>query len=114
MKIKNYLEVVAEPLSGAKGVNIRWLWSKSDGAPNFAMRLIEVEQGASTPNHTHPYEHEVYVLNGKGMVRTIQRNQMVAAGDTVMVFPDEKHQFVNLGSDTLRFLCAIPLPEQTV
>jgi quercetin dioxygenase-like cupin family protein len=37
------------------------------------------------------------------------REYLLEPGDTALVLPDERHQFVNAGSDVLRFLCAIPL-----
>ena len=47
MKIIDYKEVIAEVanMEGAKGVKVRWLISDKDKAPNFAMRLFEVEPG---------------------------------------------------------------------
>ena len=39
-----------EPEVVRKGVNIRWLMTRQDGAPNFAMRVIELARDSlSTP-----------------------------------------------------------------
>jgi quercetin dioxygenase-like cupin family protein len=56
-------------MDGAKNVYIRWLVSEKDGAPNFYLRMFRVEKGGYTPYHSHPYEHEVYVLSGSGIVK---------------------------------------------
>ena len=70
MKIARCEEVDCQPvdMEGASGCHVRWLLGEKDGAPNFAMRQFEVEPGGYTPKHYHPYEHEVYVLEGAGVV----------------------------------------------
>jgi hypothetical protein len=70
MKINHFAEINEKPveMEGASGCSVRWLVSESDGAPNFAMRRFEVAPGGYTPRHSHPYEHEVYVLEGEGVV----------------------------------------------
>ncbi len=110
MQVKRAETVPAEPVSGSPGASIRWLWAEKDGAPNFALRLIEVQPGASTPHHAHPYEHEVFVLSGRAnLLEGGGEAHPLGPGDTAIVMPDETHQFVNAGSDVLRFLCLIPL-----
>jgi len=55
---------------GAANVQIQWLIDESRGAPNFALRRFIVQPGGHTPRHQHPWEHEVYVLRGRGLVVT--------------------------------------------
>jgi quercetin dioxygenase-like cupin family protein len=109
MNVKQAYEVLAEPIEGLQGVTIRWLWAEQDGVPNFALRLFEVQPGASTFFHTHPYEHELYVLSGQAVLRSKDGERALAANDTAFVPENEGHQLVNTGRSTLRFLCAIPL-----
>lgn len=111
MDVKHSLNVSAEPVEGVPGVTVRWLWAAADGAPTFALRLFEVEPGAASPHHSHPYEHEVYILSGQGLLRGKAQQRSLNPGDTVLVLPDDEHQFINAGSEPLRFLCAIPLPK---
>jgi quercetin dioxygenase-like cupin family protein len=40
------------------------------GAPNFVMRLFEIDPDGYSPFHTHAWEHEVFVLEGEGTVLT--------------------------------------------
>ncbi|MBL9124228.1 MAG: hypothetical protein JNG90_11390, partial [Planctomycetaceae bacterium] len=70
MSVRHFAETPAEPvvMPGAQGCTVRWLVGARDQAPNFAMRQFEVEPGGFTPRHQHPYEHEVYVLEGQGVV----------------------------------------------
>ena len=109
MIVKNYRQVTLEPAEEAPGVTVRWVISDKDGAPNFAMRVFEVEPGAASPFHTHPWEHEVFILAGRGHVRDEDAETLFQEGDTVFVAPDEKHQFVNDGDTILRFICVVPL-----
>ena len=99
-------DVVTE--TGAEGARIRWLIAKGDGAPNFAMREIEVDPGGRTPYHSHPWEHEVFVLEGTGAVVSIRGEIPLGPGSVVFVPGGEEHNFVNPGRGTLRFLCLIP------
>jgi quercetin dioxygenase-like cupin family protein len=109
MNIKNSNEVSVEPVEGLPGVTVRWLWAAKDGVPNFALRLFEVQPGASTFYHTHAHEHEVYVLSGKAILRGKDGEHLLEPDDTVFVPGHDEHQFVNTGEDVLRFLCAVPL-----
>ncbi len=97
---------------GATKTTVRWLISRPEGAPNFSMRLFEVAPGGHTPLHTHPWEHEVFVLDGDVEVMTAEGPRPLAAGDAVLVLPEERHQFRNTGDGTARFLCIIPLPAE--
>lgn len=95
-------------MPGASGCRVRWLIGTADGAPNFAMRQFEVAPGGYTPRHSHPYEHEVFVLEGQGVVCEAEAEHALCAGAVIYVQPDEIHQFRNTGDQPLRFLCLIP------
>jgi uncharacterized cupin superfamily protein len=72
MQIKKLEEVAQAPVTmeGAAGCRVRWLVGDQDAAPNFAMREFELDPGGHTPRHFHPYEHEIYVLEGEGATRS--------------------------------------------
>jgi quercetin dioxygenase-like cupin family protein len=110
MKLNHYESVAQNPvdMEGAKGCSVRWLVGQQDGAPNFAMRQFEVAVDGHTPRHSHPYEHEVFVLEGEGEVVEGEKSHALRAGDVVFVAPDEVHQFRNTGSGPLKFLCLVP------
>jgi len=110
MKIAKVQDVTAGPVKekDAKGVRMRILMSDKDGAPNFVMRVFEIEPGGYTLYHTHPWEHEVYVLEGKGIVRQKGKDHPVEKDSFALVVPDEEHQFVNAGDKPFKFICVIP------
>lgn len=110
MKVEHYERTAQQPvgMEGAAGCQVRWLVGKPEGAPNFAMRQFEVAAGGYTPKHRHPYEHEVFVLEGEGIVLEGDYEHPLRAGDVVYVAPDDVHQFRNTGSGPLKFLCLVP------
>ena len=112
MKIRKADSVRPTPSDHGDGVDIRWVISRRDGAPNFAMRVIEVQPGHATPFHGHWNEHEVYVLEGSGVVKSADGDKAVKPGDVVYVAPDEQHQFVNAGDEMFKFICVVPLEEK--
>jgi len=112
MKIVQCEQVPAAPvqMEGAVGCMIRCLVGEPDGAPSFSMRQFEVAPGGHTPQHTHGYEHEVFVLEGSGVAVEGDRQHPLRAGSVIYVSPNEPHQFRNTGSSVLKFLCLIPHP----
>jgi quercetin dioxygenase-like cupin family protein len=110
VKITNVTQVPLEKVEmpGAAGCSYRVAVSKRDGAPNFAMRVFEISAGGHTPLHQHPYEHEVFILDGAGTIWREGHEVAIKPGDVLFVPADEKHQFKNTGNVPLKFICLIP------
>lgn len=110
MIVKKMTNVPANEVDmiGAEKVKMRLLLSEQDGAPNFRMRLFEVEEGGCSPYHSHDYEHEVLVLEGTGELLGKEKRHALNSGDVVLVSPNEEHQFRNTGNDRFKFICLIP------
>jgi quercetin dioxygenase-like cupin family protein len=98
-----------EANEGASKLKVRWLITEETGAPNFAMRLFEMAPDGFSPKHTHPWEHEVFILEGEGTVLGGKEERKFKAGDAIFVPPDELHQFRNTGTKTVKFLCLVPI-----
>ena len=109
MKVRNYRQVEPEKATEAAGVTVRVVIGEEEGAPNFVMRVFDVEPGAVTPLHTHHWEHEVFVLAGRGRVSGGGEEAVLGEGDTVFIPSMEEHRFVNDGDEPLRFICVVPL-----
>lgn len=76
-------------------------------------KIREVDQaGASTPFHTHPWEHEVYIISGTGIVRTAEKEASFKLGDSVYIAPDEQHCFVADIASALQLICCIPAKDR--
>ena len=110
MKVNHFeaVEQTVVDMPGSSGCQVRWLVGKSDGAENFSMRQFEIDVDGYTPRHSHPYEHEVFVLAGEGTVTEGDIVHPIKTGDVIYVVPDEIHQFKNTGDTSLKFLCLIP------
>ena len=92
-----------------KGVEKRVLIGLKEGAPNFVMRLFTMEPGGHTDYHSHPWEHEVFVVEGEiTVVGPDGKEETLKEGSFVFVEPNEKHQFKNNSNKTARFICVIP------
>lgn len=110
MKVHAYRD--CEPIEEVKGVSRREVITAEDGAPHFSMRVFEVEPGSSTPSHSHSWEHEVFVLSGRGVVAGEQGAIPIGKESVVLVAPNEHHCFINTGNEPLRFICVIPLQKE--
>jgi quercetin dioxygenase-like cupin family protein len=110
MKITNVSQVPLEQVQmpGAEGCSYRVAICAKDGAPNFAMRIFEVAPGGHTPLHQHPYEHEVFIMEGQGTVWREGQEVALKPSDVLFVPADERHQFKNTGAGVLKFMCLIP------
>jgi quercetin dioxygenase-like cupin family protein len=108
MLSRNYVEVAAEP--AGEGITIRWVIGKPEGAPNFATRVIEFQPGAVFDTHQHPFEHEIFVLEGEGVAEGPKGKAVMRPGGALYIPPDEPHGYRNTGEGVLRFICVIPHP----
>jgi len=97
-----------ERLTTPSGKSVWWLLSREIGTPNFEMRYFEVEKGIEGMEESHPFEHEIFVIKGKGVIKSGQHEVKIQEGDAIYVAPNELHQFFNLGEESLGFICIIP------
>ena len=111
MIIQHYrdVEVMIPQEQGIKGVRMRRVIAEKEGAQNFVMRVFEVDPGGNTPLHTHDWEHEVFILNGTGVVVDQSDEYKVKSGDVIFVPGGEEHQFRNESDEALEFICLIPM-----
>lgn len=111
LKLKHYekIEATDVEMEGAENVKVRWLISEED-APNFAMRMFEFEPKGHTPLHTHNYEHEIFILEGEGVLTYEKKEHEFKKGDFISIPPNKEHQITNT-KDKLRLLCFIPLKQ---
>jgi quercetin dioxygenase-like cupin family protein len=110
VKITNVSQITADKvdMDGAKDCRVQLAVTPRDGAPNFAMRVFEVAPGGHTPLHQHPYEHEIYVLDGQGTVWRDGQEVAIKPGDVLYIPADERHQFKNAAAQPFKFICLIP------
>jgi len=104
--VKRVEDIPFEPVPQAKSTHIKWIFSPKDNVPNFSMRLFRVEAGGNIPEHSHPWEHEIFVLKGKGRIRIGTQTFEIAEGDAIYVPPDIPHEYD--AYEEVLLLCMIP------
>ncbi|HOJ88005.1 MAG TPA: cupin domain-containing protein [Pseudothermotoga sp.] len=107
LKIGSYKDVEPESFFDGKVLK-RVLIGPRDNSPNFAMRLFTLRPGASTPYHSHDWEHEVFIIDGKVNIKSKDGEVTAEKGTFVFVQPNEEHQFVNVGDKFAHFICIVP------
>jgi quercetin dioxygenase-like cupin family protein len=98
-------------MDGVFDTKIQWLIDEHAGAKNFAMRRFRLAPGGIINLHTHDWEHEVYILEGRGEVLTEEKKYPVEPGSVVYVEPAIPDGFKNRGESEFVFLCMIPIKE---
>lgn len=110
-KVVHYTDIPAQVFGDtAPGASIRWLIDDDhDDAPVYSLRMIEIEPEGHSPQHTHPYEHENFVIAGNGRLFITDTWYDLKPGDVAFVPAGILHQYVNAGDTTFKFLCGIPV-----
>lgn len=111
MKVINYTEETLNDVNveGAVHAKIRKVLTENDGAPSFTMRIFELGEGGCTPYHSHAWEHEIFVIEGKGELVDENKNTVeLTPGVAALVMPHELHQFRNKSNQTFKFMCLVP------
>jgi quercetin dioxygenase-like cupin family protein len=110
MKAIKYAQVEATHYNNekAKGVAARVVIGKADGADNFCMRVFEISAGGNTPKHTHDWEHEMFIHQGKGEVFGNGQWNKVETGNVLFIPGNEEHQIMNTGAEALIVVCLVP------
>lgn len=114
MHIKKFEDVPITPvdMEGAEKVSMRLLLSEEDGADNFFMRMFAISPGGHTPLHAHDWEHEIYVLDGQGIITFEGDDYPLSPGSVLLVPGGKEHQFKCTESNCFRFLCIVPASAQ--
>jgi len=81
--------------------------SRSDDATNFSMRIYKIGANGHTGTHKHSYEHEVYVLKGKGCLLLDGIKLPIEKDDYFIIHPYEFHQLL-ADEEMLEFICIVP------
>lgn len=111
MKIKRLKDISSEDVTdyNSTGTAIQWIWSKDDNVPNFFLRRFVITPGNQIGLHNHAEEHEIFILEGEGLVFNDSGEKFhIKPEDTLFVPSNEPHGYKNTGQTNLVFLCIIP------
>ena len=96
--------------SGPDGAHIRELAGRSTGLESHSLAIIVHPAGMTTVEHHHTVADEVYyVQSGKGRIRVDELVLDVAAGDTVIIRPGQRHKlWADHGEDLVLVVTCAP------
>jgi len=86
-------------------VKVKYILHKGAGAKRLQLRLFTIDVGGYTPLEKHAHEHEVFMLKGRALVRGGDKKLVVKPWDAIFIPSYEKHQFKNIGDESVEFLC---------
>jgi len=105
------LPVLALDEEGAQGVTMKWITADNlDASPHFCIREMSIQQGGYTARHDHSWEHQLFILEGKGRILKSGRDDAVelVQGHTVRIPPRTPHQVFSDQGTGLKYLDIIP------
>jgi len=101
-------DVAMMPVENAKNTWIRVLISTSEGL-TYAMRVFEMGIEGHIPAHKHPWEHEIFVLEGRVRIRVEDKIFDLEPYTALYIPPNKVHEYWNVGTGIARFICVIPV-----
>ncbi|MDT4763036.1 cupin domain-containing protein [Sphaerochaeta sp. PS] len=78
------------------------------GWKDYVMRMFTLGKGGFAPKHTHPWQHILYIVEGKGTLFLDGKDYPLTAGSTAYVPAEALHQILNAGEEPFVFLCIVP------
>ncbi len=102
----------SKPFSTKDGSEIRSLLDLSN-APvrNQSLAEATLPPGSSTTRHRHAKSEELYyVTQGRGRMDLDGETKEVGLGDAILIPPGSAHKITNIGTDSLKILCACSPP----
>lgn len=84
-----------------------------DEMPTFSMRIFELEEEGRIEKHSHPWEHEIFVLEGMVKICVGNEEYELGPGEAIYIPPNKDHSYVNIYKGKTVFLCTIPVKPTT-
>lgn len=106
------VDITPDQMKGKGRATVRWLLGEPEGAPNFEMRYFSLSGDISTDWHSHDWEHQVFVIAGRGKFRSTEKEVVLGPGCALFVAPGEQHHFICDG-DQFDFICVVPRGTRT-
>ncbi|MCK7487484.1 MAG: cupin domain-containing protein [Bacillus subtilis] len=108
--IGNIEQLKATPIVHPEAANaaMKVLVGATEGWTDHVMRVVEVAPGGYSPKHSHPWFHVNYILSGEGKLMIDGVETPIQSGSYAYIPGNTIHQFKNVGTSTLRFICIVP------
>jgi quercetin dioxygenase-like cupin family protein len=93
---------------GSQKTTIQW-FRKPEESTHFMLRRFEIAPNGFIGVHSHPEEHQIFVLKGPLLLIDDQGNEtQVETEEFIYEPPNEPHGYKNPNKFTVSFLCGIP------
>jgi len=106
-KVVQLEDVKPQNVENAVDTTIRVLISGEE-APTYAMRVFEMGPRGYIPAHSHPWEHGIFVLEGKLRIKVENEVFELEPNTAIYIPPNKVHEYWNIGGGRVRFICTIP------
>ena len=80
--------------------------SRTCGAAQMTVTLVDVAPGGRQPIHSHETEQCYVIIEGTGVMTVGDETSEVSSGDCIFIPGGSKHGLVNSGDATLRYVSA--------
>lgn len=78
------------------------------GWKDHVMRMFTLDAGGSAPHHSHPWQHIIYAVEGKGNLLMDGKDYPLVPGSVAYIPDDIDHQISNAGEQKFVFICIVP------
>lgn len=96
------------PLDGASNAQMQWIFSRYDGTATYSFRRFIMHPKGKIPEHSHPWEHIIYILEGEGFITEDGTEYRARSGHALYIKPNKLHGYENRNGNDFIFLCIIP------
>ncbi|MDD3902307.1 MAG: cupin domain-containing protein [Sphaerochaeta sp.] len=93
---------------GSNEVLKQVLVGPEQGWKDHVMRMFTLGKEGCAPRHAHPWQHIIYVVEGKGNLFMDGKDYPLTPGSVCYVPSDILHQVSNAGEDAFVFICIVP------
>ncbi len=93
--IRNYRSLFKPGGASAGGFESVRLITLEDNPPTCVVNYQVIEPGKTSPHHLHPWEHEVYILEGSGVLVCDGKEYPVKEGDGIFIPGNVDHYTLN-------------------
>jgi quercetin dioxygenase-like cupin family protein len=76
-----------------------WLITLDDNPPTCTLTYSEIPPGGTSSHHIHPWEHEVYIIQGSGTLVCDGKEYPVKTGDAMFIPGNVDHYTLNNGGE---------------
>lgn len=102
MKLTSLTAIKEEPLTHNPKIQKRVMVKKGEVAHLTQFAQTTFRPGQISSEHVHDDIYEIYLVeSGSGIVKVNGKVTQIKEGDSIVVEPQEAHEFLNTGSEDL-------------